>query len=48
MVQPEDMGEAILFVARMPARTCVNEMIVTPTLNRFYVGGPEDLPKRQG
>jgi NAD(P)-dependent dehydrogenase (short-subunit alcohol dehydrogenase family) len=41
MVQPEDMGEAILFVARMPARTCVNELIVTPTLNHFYVGGLE-------
>lgn len=39
MVQPEDMGEAILFVARMPARTCINELIVTPTLNRAYTGG---------
>ena len=39
MVQPEDMGEAILFVAQMPARTCVNEMIIAPTLNRFYLEG---------
>ena len=38
MVQAEDMGEAILFVARMPARTCINEMIVSPTLNHFYMG----------
>ena len=39
MVQPEDLGEAILFVARMPARTCINELIVSPTLNHFYMGG---------
>jgi len=41
MVQPEDMGEAILFVASMPARTCVNELIIAPTYNHFYVGGLE-------
>src|SRR4029079_15283122 len=35
MVQPEDMGEAILFVASMPARTCVNELIIAPTYNHF-------------
>ncbi len=38
MVQPEDMGEAILFIAQMPARTVINEMIVAPTNNRFYTG----------
>ena len=38
MAQPEDLGQAILFVATMPARTCVNELIITPTLNRFYTG----------
>ena len=41
MVQAEDMGQAILFVAMMPPRTCINEMIITPTLNHFYVGGLE-------
>lgn len=45
MVQPEDVGQAILFLATMPARTCVNELIIAPTLNRFYVGGLEDAPK---
>ena len=39
MVQPEDMGQAILFLAQMPARTCVNELIIAPTHNRFYLGG---------
>ena len=41
MVQAEDMGQAILFIATMPARTCVNELIIAPTWNHFYVGGLE-------
>ena len=45
MAQPEDFGKAILFVATMPARSCVNELVIAPTWNRFYVGGLE-APKR--
>jgi len=41
MAQAEDFGKAILFVATMPARTTVNEMIIAPTWNRFYLGGLE-------
>ncbi len=41
MAQAEDLGKAILFVATMPARTCVNEMVIAPTWNRFYLGGLE-------
>ena len=41
MAQPEDFGAAILFIATMPARTCVNELVIAPTWNRFYVGGLE-------
>ena len=41
MAQAEDFGAAILFVATMPARTCVNELVMAPTWNRFYVGGLE-------
>ena len=41
MLQPEDLGRAIAFVAALPARACVNEMIVSPTWNRFYLGGLE-------
>jgi len=37
----EDFGKAILFIATMPARTCVNELIMAPTWNRFYLGGLE-------
>ena len=41
MAQPEDFGRAILFVASMPARSCVNELVLAPTWNRFYLGGLE-------
>jgi NADP-dependent 3-hydroxy acid dehydrogenase YdfG len=41
MAQPEDFGKAILFVATLPARSCVNELVIAPTWNRFYLGGLE-------
>ncbi|MGH8737667.1 MAG: SDR family oxidoreductase [Burkholderiales bacterium] len=41
MAQPEDFGKAILFIATMPARACVNELVISPTANRFYLGGIE-------
>lgn len=46
MVQPDDMGETILYLARMPAHVCVNELVISPTWNRGYVAfhnatGPE-------
>jgi NADP-dependent 3-hydroxy acid dehydrogenase YdfG len=41
MLQAEDLGETILFVATLPARACVNELIISPTWNRFYLGGLE-------
>jgi len=44
MVQPEDMGRAILFLAQMPARACINELVISPTHNRFYLGGLEAPP----
>ena len=37
MVQPEDMGEIILFVARQPRHVCLNEIVVAPTHNRGYL-----------
>jgi NADP-dependent 3-hydroxy acid dehydrogenase YdfG len=45
MVQAEDMGKAILFLAQMPSRTCINELIISPTYNRFYLGGLETPPE---
>jgi NADP-dependent 3-hydroxy acid dehydrogenase YdfG len=44
MLQPEDLGRAVLFVATLPARVCINELMITPTWNRFIVGGLETPP----
>lgn len=38
MVQEDDVGETILFVARMPPHVCLNEIQITPTWNRGYIG----------
>jgi NADP-dependent 3-hydroxy acid dehydrogenase YdfG len=45
MLQAEDLGRAILFIATLPPRACVNELIISPTWNRFYLGGLEAPPK---
>ncbi|HEY5293320.1 MAG TPA: SDR family oxidoreductase [Burkholderiales bacterium] len=41
MLQPEDLGHTILYIASLPPRACVNELIISPTWNRFYLGGLE-------
>jgi NAD(P)-dependent dehydrogenase (short-subunit alcohol dehydrogenase family) len=38
MLKPEDLGRTIRFVAELPARACVNQIIISPTWNRVYVG----------
>ena len=40
MLKPEDVGEAVLFVARLPKRACINELIISPTANRTYLNDP--------
>jgi NADP-dependent 3-hydroxy acid dehydrogenase YdfG len=37
MVQPEDMGAVVVFVAKQPPHVTINEMWVTPTHNRGYI-----------
>lgn len=37
MVQPEDMGELIAFVAQQPPHVVINEVVVSPTHNRGYI-----------
>jgi len=41
MLQPEDLGRTIAFIATLPPRVCINEIIVSPTWNRFLIGGLE-------
>ena len=36
MVQAEDCGEIVAFLARMPTHVCINELTVSPTWNRSY------------
>lgn len=36
MLQPEDLGRTIAFVANMPPRACVNEILISPTQNRSF------------
>jgi NADP-dependent 3-hydroxy acid dehydrogenase YdfG len=45
MLQAEDLGKTVLFIATLPPRACVNEIVVSPTWNRFILGGLE-APKR--
>ena len=41
MLQPEDLGRTIHFIATLPPRACINELIISPTWNRFLLGGLE-------
>jgi NADP-dependent 3-hydroxy acid dehydrogenase YdfG len=45
MLQADDLGKTILFIASLPPRACINEIIISPTHNRFYFGGLESPPK---
>jgi NADP-dependent 3-hydroxy acid dehydrogenase YdfG len=48
MIQSEDMGELIAFIARQPARVCVNEVVISPTHNRGYIGMMQAFKARAG
>jgi NADP-dependent 3-hydroxy acid dehydrogenase YdfG len=41
MLQAEDLGQTILYLASLPPRACVNELIISPTWNRLLIGGLE-------
>ncbi len=40
MLQPEDLGRTIAFVASLPARVCINEILISPTWNRGFIQTP--------
>ena len=40
MLQPEDCGRTIAFVASMPSRVCMNEILISPTHNRGFIQTP--------
>jgi NADP-dependent 3-hydroxy acid dehydrogenase YdfG len=37
MLQAEDLGNTIRFIAQMPPHVCVNQVIISPTWNRMYI-----------
>ncbi len=41
MLKPEDLGRTIRFVAEQPRHVCLNEIVITPSWNRMYLGGKE-------
>jgi NADP-dependent 3-hydroxy acid dehydrogenase YdfG len=45
MLQPEDCGEIVLFLARLPGHVCVNELTVSPTWNRSFVAQAQALTR---
>lgn len=45
MLKPEDLGNAILWIAQQPPHVCINELLISPTWNRIFLGA-SDL-KRQ-
>lgn len=45
MLQEEDLGRTIRFVAEMPPRACINELVISPVWNRIYIGG-EDFKRK--
>ena len=41
MLQPEDLGRIIRFVAETPAHVAIHELVVVPTWNRSVMGGSD-------
>jgi NADP-dependent 3-hydroxy acid dehydrogenase YdfG len=38
MLQADDLGRTIAFVANMPSHVCVNEILISPKWNRIFAG----------
>ena len=37
MLQPQDLGDVIRYVAELPPHACINQLIISPTWNRIYI-----------
>jgi NADP-dependent 3-hydroxy acid dehydrogenase YdfG len=46
MIQPEDLANLIVYVAKQPATICVNEVVISPTWNRGYAHAAGIGPSR--
>jgi len=37
MLQPDDLGRTIRFIAELPPQACMNLIVISPTWNRMYI-----------
>jgi NADP-dependent 3-hydroxy acid dehydrogenase YdfG len=44
MLQPDDLGRTIAFIAGMPKHVCINELLISPTWNRTFAGAGATAP----
>lgn len=45
MLRPEDVADAVAWVATSPSHVCVNEIVISPTWNRIYIGADDLRPR---
>jgi NADP-dependent 3-hydroxy acid dehydrogenase YdfG len=41
MLQSEDIGDLIRYIACLPSRVCLNDVLITPTWNRAYISAQD-------
>ena len=46
MLLPEDVGSAIAYAITAPPRVCINELVISPSWNRIYLGADDLASKR--
>jgi NAD(P)-dependent dehydrogenase (short-subunit alcohol dehydrogenase family) len=45
MLKMQDLGHLIHYIATLPPHVCLNEVLISPTHNRFDVGAPDLVPQ---
>lgn len=45
MLRPEDVADAVVYAAGAPAHVCLNEIVISPTWNRIYIGADDLKPR---
>ena len=46
MLQEDDLGRTIRFIAEMPPHVCINELVIAPVWNRIYMGAGDDIKRK--
>ena len=41
MLKPEDVASAVAYIVQAPNNVCINEVVLSSTYNRAYIGGPD-------